>query len=215
MRKFSVLLASLALTSSVTFADSIAIFGSGPFGSFTGTIEYNFDGDPGDDDLFITLKNTTDPNIQDPPNLITAFVFNINGDATATLDPDPDGDFENVVNEDAQPNGTFEFGAAIGGSYNGGGNPNGGVAVGDTRTFAFDVEGTDASSLTAIDFFSELSTNPQGGGAEVFMVRFRGGEESDKVPGEIIPLPPAAWMGLAMLGALGTIKKIRSRRTVA
>jgi len=142
-------------------------------------------------------------------NLITGFVFNINGNATATLTPDPTATFTNLTGPiTAAPFGDFEAGAAIGGDWEGGGNPNTGIAAGAMQTFAFDVTGPDAATLTANSFFSELSTNPGGGGAQVFVVRFRGGTvESDKVPGvpgsNPVPLPAAAWSDISMLGALG------------
>jgi hypothetical protein len=194
----------LGLFAGIANADTVQIAGTGPTGAYTGTVEYNFDA--GGNDLFITLKNLA----SDTNNYITGFVFNVNGDAIAELNPDPDGTFEDLGPlTSANPYGNFEAGAAIGGDFEGGGNPTSGVAFGDERTFAFNVTGADASSLTAIDFLTELGTD--GSQEAAFLVRFRGGE-SDKVPNEIIPLPAAAWMALSMLGALGAAKKIRRGR---
>jgi hypothetical protein len=46
LRRIALSLAALVAGASAAHADTIAIGGTGPTGAFTGTIEYNFDGDP-------------------------------------------------------------------------------------------------------------------------------------------------------------------------
>jgi len=68
-------------------------------------------------------------------------------------------------------------------------------------------------------FLTEASTG--GGQSTTFLVRFKGiqingqGDGSDKVtpgtPGTPVPLPAAAWTGLAMLAGLGA-SRLRKRR---
>src|SRR5262245_65836718 len=84
------------------------------------------------------------------------------------------------------PFGHFDFGAGTGGSFEGGGNPSKGLAVGHSATFTFALTGTGLDGLTAASFFSSHSVPPgQGEGPEAFVARFRGfsPEGSDKVPG--------------------------------
>ena len=157
-------------------------------GDFTGTIDYTFTGgDTGT--LIIELTNTSNAA---NGGFITAFVFNINSSdngASATLTSTTDSDFENITGDglEAPPFGTFEAGAGLNGDFTGGGNPSRGIAVGDTETFTFEVEASDAATLESRDFV--LGPNEFD-----FVVRFRGFENggSDKVPGapaNIIPLP--------------------------
>jgi hypothetical protein len=109
------------------------------------------------------------------------------------MTPNP-APFQFVQNESGSPFGTFDFGAALGGDFLGGGSPTDGIAVGDSRTFAFNVTGSDADAIGAGDFVSDG-----------FLVRFRGFEDdgSDKVPGRIVPTPAAVIAGLALLGLVG------------
>jgi hypothetical protein len=190
-------------------------------GAFTGTATY--------DDvsvLTITLKNTTPSG----GGYITGFLFNIDGDATATLSPNPTGNFSDLVtsgNLSGNPFGDFDAGAALGGNFLGGGSPNSGIAVGAERTFTFNLTGDDASSLRIGHFFTELSDGSDDHDAGL-LVRFRGiqlGEGSDKVPGfptrppggeTPIPLPAAAWSAMSVFGLMGGKKfvgRIRARRS--
>jgi hypothetical protein len=176
-------------------------------GAFTGSISY-------DDVSTLTIKLTNTTPVGS--GFITGFVFNIAGDALATLSPNPTGSFSDLRTSgasnplEANPFGTFEAGAGLGSNGNlkflGGGSPNDGIAVGSEQTFTFNVTGTDATSLRVIDFLSEMSSGNQNNEAS-FVVRFRGIDAragSDKVPATAaVPLPPAAWSGILTLGFAG------------
>ena len=176
----------------VSSADVVPISGNGVLGDFAGSIDYD-----GAGTLIVELTNTS-PAANG--GKITGFVFNINGDASAALVNATHAVTDKHA-QSANPICDIEHGPALGGTFEGGGSPNSGVAVGATGTFTFSVTGADANSLTASDFLSELSTSPGGGGAQTFVVRFRGFEDggSDKVP---VPGPGAlAAFGLAGLAA--------------
>ncbi len=114
--------------------------------------------------------------------------------ATATLSASSDTSFGGISNVNAQPYGTMDAGASTGGSFQGGGNPSVGIAVGVTETFSFAISAADAGLLTSESFISAESVQ--------FVVRFRGfrNGESDKVPG--VPTPGSlALMGVAALAA--------------
>ena len=196
----------VGLGTSTARADIINISGDAGnstegLGDFTGTIEYNsLGGSLGS--LIVTLTNTSD---EDNGGFITGFLFNMNSaDATAALSSatHPFDDCEgNGLN--GQPFGDpFDAGAALGGKFEGGGNPNDGIAVGETGTFEFDVVATDAASLSAADFMSgDFDFN--------FVVRFRGFEDdgSDKVPAIPAPASLALFAGGAM--AMGSRRRGR------
>ena len=224
MKTFCTALAAVALFSSWATAGTVTLTSNtagstSSLGAFTGTMTY--------DDvstLTITLTNTTPAG----GGFITGLLFNIDGNAIATLSPDPTGGFEDLYttgNLDGNPFGDFEAGAALGGNFLGGGSPSGGIAVGSEGTFIFNVTGPDASSLTVGDFISQLSDGSDDHDAAL-LVRFRGidlGEGSDKVPGTgredpgtPIPLPAAAWAAMPVFGMLGgksLLRKLRTRRS--
>jgi hypothetical protein len=121
-----------------------------------------------------------------------------------------------------QPYGFFDIGAGLGadGSLNGG-SPNRGLASGQSQTFIFDITSSpgqvDLNTVTAQLLLSLASANPQGGGAQAFLVRFRGFKNggSDKVvinpdgpppppppPPGVVPAPPAVVLGLIGFGGL-------------
>jgi len=91
--------------------------------------------------------------------------------------------FQNFVS--AGPFGNFDLGAAIGGSFEGGGNPRPGLGVGQTGHFFFALTGTHLDELTEKMFLTTPSAPPgDGQGNPAFAARFRGfqGEpSSDKV----------------------------------
>ncbi len=148
--------------------------------------------------LTVSLTNTSPA---ENGGLITGFVLRIgsaDAGAAATLTGGSHA-FVGLGPESAPPFGVFDAGAALGGSWTGGGNPNGGIAVGATGTFTFDVHAADAGSLTAERFIT--ADEPYG-----FVVRMRGFANggSDKVPGVLVPGPGAAGVlaaGLAMAGS--------------
>lgn len=227
MLKTSVIVSMLLLFASYASAaiigptqlniDGAGVKNSNPYGQFSGSVSYSFDDVLEVGTLTVTLDNTTDSNLG---GYITGFVFNIDGDATATLNPDPQFNFEGVANESASPFGTFEAGAALGADFTGGGNPTVGIAIDDAaRDFIFDVIGADAASLTAESFLTQTSSGNDNNTA-FFVVRFKGFEDggSDKVAsnppsdpssGQTIPTPAAFVPGIVMLAIMGTRRKRR------
>lgn len=181
--------AALCASAGIASADVVNIFGAAGDSSFTGSLNYT----PGTGTLVVSLTNTTPT----AGGFITGFVFNIDSadaNASAVLQPGS-SPFQGVQNASASPFGTFDAGAALGGNFEGGGNPTVGIAVGATRLFTFLVSASDSASLSASDFYT--------GGTPGFVVRTRGLNNggSDKIPG--VPAPGALTLaGLAGLAAL-------------
>ncbi|WP_435007241.1 PEP-CTERM sorting domain-containing protein [Tundrisphaera lichenicola] len=169
--------------------------------------------------LTITLKNTS----TNAGGYLTAFVLNNPGDSitgvSLSLHPANFGllglDNNNVG---GSPFGQFDFGASTSGSFEGGGPPSKGIAIGSSGTFVFHLTGTNLTSLTDASFLNTLSTgNGAGQGYQPFVVRFRGftGGGSDKVP---VLIPNAAVpepSSLALIGIAGTVglmvRRVRNR----
>lgn len=169
-------------------------------GVFSGTAIWNPKG-ANQGQLTITLTNAAGTAAG---GKLTGFVFNVNTTAalTATLDTRPNANWQFMNNPSASPfDGPFRFGAAIGGSFEGGGNPNNGLSIGQTGTFMFTISGSGVGNLRVIDFvnFSQ-GVN--------FAVRFRGFDNggSDKI-GAIVPAPGA----VALMG-MGALLATRRRR---
>ena len=133
--------------------------------------------------------------------------------------------FKTLTNESASPFGTFEYGAAIGGAWLGGSSPTSGIAVGQSRTFLFELSGNSETTagLTAASF---LTNNLPGGTVYPLAVRFRGfanggsdkvigGEPTPPPPTQVVPVPAAVWGGMVLLGFLGAGKRVRSRKAEA
>ena len=103
------------------------------------------------------------------------------------------------------PFGQFDFGAALGANWEGGGNPSAGLAPGSMGSFTFAFSGTDLGTLTDQSFVSALSVGPGvGEGPQFFVARFRGLIDggSDKVPAMAVPEPGTSAMLLAGLVAM-------------
>lgn len=207
--------AGAVFAGSTARADSINIqsgVGNEGLGEFTGTITYTHTGnDMGV--LVVDLLNTSD---HSNGGFITAFVFNVLGDATLTFvptdDPDPTQHFNGYTNVNGQDFGIYEYGAGIGdgsGNFGNGGSVDvsDGLGVGVSGTFTWNVVADDAAFLSADDFM-----DPDDDLAG-FVVRFQGFNDggSDKVPGLVvlIPTPPAVWMGLAGLVVVGVVVRRR------
>jgi len=198
---------AMSAQASVILIESDQANSTEELGSFTGAIEYAPNpGGSSQGQLTISLVNTTPSNIG---GFLTGFVFNI-----ASEDPQASAQlssgthpFLGVSDHKAPPFGmSFDAGAALGGNWTGGGNPNAGVAVDDSAQFTFDVFASDADILSAESFFS-------GPYDHNFVVRFRGmSGGSDKVPAggsNSLPAPGAlAVLAIAGLGIGG-----RRRRT--
>jgi len=219
MKRVLFSIAAAALTTSVASAGTVNIVSDNAnsteqLGSYEGSLTYDSELSL----LTVILKNTT---VGVTSAKLTGFVFNIDGNATATfIDSDnltTDGfnesAFDNTGSASASPFGTFDFGAAIGGNFLGGGSPNPGIGIGTTGIFQFNLSGADAGGLDVMDFFS----TDNGETSYSFVARFKGiepGGFSDKVPslitgnppppsGHVVPLPPAAWSGLATMALSG------------
>jgi hypothetical protein len=208
-KRFLVLaaIAALMLAPAIAGAVPIVIGGTGTLGTFSGTFDYTATDDTsGTVDIVLNNDSLT-------AGFLTGFLFNIPEGATvtdATLTTS-DGDFlvdgaptfDNSAS--GAPNGDFDIGAALGGSYLGGGNPNLGIAQGGSATFSFALTGTGLGGLTSQDFLSTLSSG--GEPSEEFVVRFRGFPDggSDKVPNDgVVPEPGTLTLlglGLASLAA--------------
>lgn len=193
--RFALGAALAAITAPFAQADLLNIAGAGALGSYTGTISYVYNS--GNTGTLTIALTTTSAN----GGKLTGFAFNIDGlSAIATLSS-ADYAFLNTGTTAASPYGTFEAGAALGANWEGGGNPNAGIATGKTGHFVFAVAGTDASRLTAQSFDEPTGTN--------FVVRFRGfdGGGSDKVLGTLTPAPASL---SAVVAGLGLLRRRRS-----
>lgn len=187
--------AGLASVSSAGIAiQSFAPASSEGLGAFTGSFDY-VASNATQGTLTITLTITlTNTSLVANGGFLTAFVFNaVNSVTNLTLSTAP-ANFSLISNASASPYGTYAYGASTSSSFEGGGNPNRGLAVGASGTFVFNITASNAATLTASSFLI--------GGDDAFVVRFRGFANggSDKVPGTIVPAPgSAALLGLAGL----------------
>jgi hypothetical protein len=220
-----------AVVAGAAHADTVNITSEGGtstsnLGSFTGIVEFNANGFAGNADLSFKLTNTSPAS---NGGYLTGFVFNVAKDGLTVTYADPDGNKKGFddLNSDkatkANPFGTFEEGAALGGVFLGGASPLGGVAVGQTREFLFHVVG-DLSGVSAMTFLSEESVPTGNHDGEVFVARFKGffNDGSDKVvpgdvvqpppPPQVVPVPMAALGGGALLAGLGAFRAVRQRR---
>jgi hypothetical protein len=184
-----------------------------PLGHFTGSLTYN----QGTATLAVTLTNTSDPSTG---YFLTAFGFGNPGDKiTGVTYSTTNSNFALIGGSSFQdgikttPFGTADIGAsATGGEWDGGGSPNGGLAVGQSATFTFKFTGTGVNSLTEKDFLNALTEDPEGAGSVLLPVRFRGGQGSDKVGAVVIPEPASLVLGLSGLIPLGLVAVSRFRR---
>jgi len=173
-------------------------------GSFSGALHWQFNGGP-TGTLTISLTNTNDATMG---GYITAFAFNVDAvSPTASLVSTTNGSFGEISNINGMPFGmNFLAGASTGGSFQGGGNPSGGIGVGDTATFVYSIAASDLGALSASSFL--------GGPYEYnFIVRFRGFNDggSDKVPAIVTSAPVPAPAAIALLGVAGLLGGRRRR----
>ena len=172
-------------------------------GRFTGSLSYTGD-TLNTGTLTIVLSNTNTPA---QGGYITGLVFNIpssDSAAVTQLAATSVSGFQNLgPSAPASPFGSYDAGAALGGSWLGGGSPTGGIAVGHSGTFTFQITAADASAFTASSFLASGSSPSP-------LVRFKGFANggSDKVPGVLVPAPGAA----ALLVGAGLVGFRRRRR---
>jgi hypothetical protein len=211
--------AVVLLLGSTASGGVVSLTGHGPLGDYQGQITYLYQASSGLGDLTIELTNTSNPA---NGGYLTGFVFNIDGDARANLTANPTGSFFDVLGpEPAAPYDAFEFGAALAkkgradGDFLSGGDSKRGLGVGQSGIFHFAVSGPAVPTLKARSFLSE-SRSASDGSVAVFLARFMGFNNggSNKAPGTTtVPLPPAAWTGLTLLGMIACLKVRRRLQT--
>jgi hypothetical protein len=205
MSKTSWLAAALLLCMTPMASASVAIQGTGAWGSFTGTLDYSFT-NATTAQLVLDITNTSPAAnggylvavVLNMPSAVTGIPSfstdtNLNylmGGTNNSVSANPFGDFDFGVVQDDNPR-TFE-GA--------GGSPSGGIAVGDSGNFVFGLTGAGLDLLSTSSFINELTSD-----GKFMAARFKGFEndESDKVPGtEVIPEPAslAVWGCIALVG---------------
>ncbi len=202
-------LAAVGLTAGAVFADSVNIQGvisasaEQTGATYSGSLEYNFiSGSTGE--LKVSLSNDTPASVG---GFLTGFLFRADAVTGAGLNSANPVSFQSTGAGSGAPFGTFDGGAALGGSFLGGGSPSAGLGIGDTGMFVFSITSVSASTLSATDFLGSLDEPG-------FLVRFRGLADggSDKVPGGsfevVVPLPGAGALAAAGLAFVG----LRRRR---
>ena len=187
---------------------SVLISGDGTWGDFTGSLTYNANSTTSAR-LSVALMNTS-PIANG--GFLTGFVFNnpANLITGITCTSFTNTKFQLLGLSDngisASPYGGFDMGAALGGNFLGGGNPNFGISVNDTAEFIFYLAGNSLNTLNESSFINELSD----GSNEFFLARFRGfnNGQSNKTPTDVVPEPATmSLLGMGLLGLLGFRKK--------
>ena len=209
MRKM-IAASAAVLATSIACADTITFSGSEisteNLASFTGSMTWNYSGS-GEGTLVVSLTNTSNPA---NGGKLTGFAFNTSFTGLSlTLCSAPNASWLIQQNASGSPFGTFDWAAALGGNWLGGGNPNPGISVGSTGNFTFCVKGDDSvvSGLSASSFFDgDCTCDPGETNEYPFAARFRGFNNgmSDKVvacPPSVVPVPmPVALAAAGLLG---------------
>lgn len=184
-------------------------------GNFAGILQYFYnDADATIGQLVVDLTNTTPAG----GGYLTGFLMNNPGAITSITGVSfPNATWQQLGlsnnGESGNPFGDFDFGAALGGDFLGGGSPNAGIPVGSTYNFTFNFSGALLNGLTTQSFVNALSTDPPSAyGPEFFLARFKGitiGAGSDKVPGVVVPIPGSLLLlGSGLLGLMGIRRKL-------
>lgn len=168
--------------------DVITFGGTGSTGvSFVATVTYDA---TAEHELIVQLTNTT----ATAGGYLTGFAFDLPGNEVVTLFSSPRPAMTLQADASTAPYGTRDWAAAVGGNWLGGGAPRGGLAVGTSGTWTFDVaQGPATLSFDDLDM----------------VVRFRGlaNGGSDKVTA--VPEPESYALMLAGLGVLGFVARRR------
>lgn len=198
------LTASVGMAQVVSFTGDVSASAEMTGANFSGSLEYvHVAGEIGR--LSIELTNITPLNVS---GFLTGFIFRSDASSNsidAMLDFADPASFLNTGPQLGGGFGMFEGGAALFGSFLGGGSPVGGLANGQSGTFDFFISSDSAATLTSADF---IGTSESPG----LLVRFRGlsGGGSDMVP---VPAPGGlALLGMGGLGGLGGLLATRRRR---
>jgi len=182
-----------------------SLMGTEGLGSYSGEINWTAPvmGSGGPGTFVLTLTNTSVPS---NGGYITGFAFNLVDGLTPDFLEDSTGlpGWQQLINANAEPWGIFDTGAALGGTWGGGGSPLGGIPVGEAWQFTFMIYGDEAylRALALENFFHQTA------GYE-FAGRFKGFDDdgSDKAPANL-PAPGA----IAVL-ALAGVAAQRGRRS--
>ncbi len=214
MRLASVVATAVASTiAAAASASTMSIsFGSGQglsnLGSFTGSMQWSYAGG-GATSGFLTVSLTNTSSLS---GYLTAFALNgpASGVTYSLQAPTGDASQFGMIGGGANPSGTINaapwdnyiVGASTSNSWTGGGNPNKGLAVGETGSFTFKVSAV-SSLLAGLDVLS-FFTNDDEGNPEL-AVRFRGFSNggSDKVGAELTVVPVPMPVAIAALGLIG------------
>ena len=179
------------------------VFQSGPsiagLGTFTGSMTFVATSST-TGELSVELTNTS-PVANS--GWLTAVAVHIVDGVTLAL-ATPGSGWNLLVDASGSPYGTFDFGASTSATWEGGGSPSNGIAIGSSLTTVFTVTASASvlATLTELSFFD-------GSGGTAFVARFRGFADgnSDKVTGVVVPAPGA----LVLLGIAGLVG-VRRRR---
>jgi len=186
----------------VPAASGALVFSNGPseagLGSFTGEMSFVAT-DATSGLLTVTLTNTS-PTANE--GWLTAFAFNVVDGGSVAYSTGPSG-WAGIVNASGSPFGMFDHGASTSASWEGGGSPSAGIAIGQTAsaTFLVTASAPVLAGLTDESFFDDSN-------GYAFVARFRGFADgnSDKVVG-VVPGPGA--LALAAIGAIGARRRRR------
>ena len=197
----AVLVASGAQGSTLGFSSLPGIEG---LGFYSGTITWSYLGS-GAGTVAFTLENES-PSANG--GYLTGIAFNVASGLSLTYASGLAG-WSGISGVSASPFPDFDYGAAIGGDWLGGGLADQGIAVDDVGTLVFSVTGADAllSGLSASAFLD-------GSSGYAFAARFRGFEDggSDKVLGDPPTVPTPSAFAMAATGVLGSIIARRRRK---
>ena len=173
--------------------------------SFEGAVQWT-PGSGSSGVLELTITNTTGGSVG---GYLTGLAFNLGGHSASVALVSAGGlDFVGIADVNAEPFGhAFAAGAALGGNWQGGGRPQGGLASGQTGVFTFAVTGENVDLLESASIF-------EGPYDYDFVARFRGLADggSSKVAGAITGVPEIPAPGSAALMAAGLGIAARRRR---
>ncbi|MFM7261781.1 MAG: hypothetical protein ACKO3W_14390 [bacterium] len=186
-------------------ASASLYFSSGPsiagLGTFTGSMTFVATGST-TGQLSVELTNTS-PLANS--GWLTGFAFNVVDGVTLAL-ASPSSGWNLLVNASGSPYGIFDFGASTSASWEGGGPPSNGIAIGASQTTVFNVTASAAvlATLTDSSFFDAS-------GGSAFIARFRGFANggSDKVLGVTEQMPAPGALALLVVAGLAGARRRR------